>query len=171
MSQMQALGKSINAILDAFVSKQLAEEIVAESFGTIIQPNSFYPVESFLEALAKIEDEYGELVLRSIGKKMMSNAEWPQNVNDLESVLQSINAAYQMNTRPNDPSIIGSYKFQKISDKSFTITCDNPYPCVFDEGIITGAAKAFDKKARISHKEGSCRKNGNRHCVYEISIY
>ncbi|TXT59815.1 MAG: hypothetical protein BAJALOKI3v1_1010012 [Promethearchaeota archaeon] len=168
MSDTKALGKSINSIIEAFTSDKLAEDLIEESFGSEIQPNEYYPVDAFLGALEKIEKEYGELVLKSVGKNVMKHAAWPSNINDLESVLKSIDQAYQMNHQPSDPSVIGSYKFEKIDDDSYTITADNPYPCQFDLGLIEGAAKSFDKAARIDHKEGLCRKRGDNKCVYEI---
>ena len=46
--------------------------------------------------------------------------------------------------------------------------CHNPYPCSFDEGILTAMARRFDLRASVRHESGSCRRNGDDACVYTI---
>ncbi len=44
------------------------------------------------------------------------------------------------------------------------MTCDDPYPCDFDMGILHGFAARFSQDAllvRVKHGEGGCRKRGD----------
>ncbi len=65
---------------------------------------------------------------------------------------------------------IGHYKYEKVSGKNeATITCNNPYPCDFDLGIISTMAKKFNKTAQITHDDKKpCRKKGAETCTYIV---
>jgi hypothetical protein len=98
----------------------------------------------------------------------MDYAIWPSNVQNLEAALRSIDIAYKMNHNPNDN--IGSYQFEKDSDNIFKIICDNPYPCVFDQGILMGVTKKFHPNSLITHGPESCREKNGNHCTYTIKV-
>ena len=66
---------------------------------------------------------------------------------------------------------IGHYGYDKIEGQNMIISkCNNPYPCKFDEGILTTMATKFQPNARILHDDSKpCRKNGASHCTYLIT--
>lgn len=164
-------GNALSAILKAFLSENLAYKMIQEGLGVQdIVPDKMYPIDGFLKPLFAIEKKIGALVLNKVGTKMMESAAWPPNIKTLEDVLKSINVAYKMNHKPNDAKNIGEYIYSKLEDKKYTITATNPYPCDFDLGIIQGAVKKFAPTAIVKHVSGSCRKNGDMKCIYEIKV-
>jgi hypothetical protein len=36
---------------------------------------------------------------------------------------------------------IGHYHFEKLGNNEFKVTCENPYPCDFDKGLLKGASR------------------------------
>ncbi|GHV46810.1 hypothetical protein AGMMS49546_35490 [Spirochaetia bacterium] len=45
-----------------------------------------------------------------------------------------------------------------------------PYPCVFDQGIITAMAQRYDLKAMVIHDNSKpCRKKGAETCTFLVS--
>ena len=169
LTNVKINGKAIEPILKAFMNEQLAKSIIEQGLETTdFDVNKKYPAENYIKSLNIIEERMGAAVLKKVGKLMMESAKWPPNVTDLESGLQSIDAAYRMNHFPNTPAKIGSYVYSKIKEGEYEILCDNPYPCGLDLGIITGVATAFSKKAYVSHKAGTCRNKGENKCIYTI---
>jgi methyl-accepting chemotaxis protein len=161
-------GATIQSILKAFLSNELAKKILNDALETSdIQPERYYPAVKFLTALKIIGNKFGVGTLSKVGAKIMESAKWPEMVNDLESALGSINDAYRMNHRPNDVNLIGKYELRVVGDQ-FELHCNNPYPCDFDQGLVKGVINTFDSHAMLIHKKGSCRKDGDAECVYVI---
>lgn len=53
------------------------------------------------------------------------------------------------------------------------MTCDNPYPCDFDHGIISAMARRFQPKdslvVHVEHMDSEpCRKQGADSCSYLV---
>jgi hypothetical protein len=48
------------------------------------------------------------------------------------------------------------------------MSCDNPYPCAFDLGIIETIASRFEKTSRVEHHAGTCRHRGDDVCHYRV---
>jgi methyl-accepting chemotaxis protein len=161
-------GATIQSIAKSFLSDDLAKKIIYDAIGTRdINPDRFYPAIKFLGALNLIGEKFGAGSLSRVGSKIMESAVWPDMVKNLESALGSINEAYKMNHRPNDVNVIGKYEL-RVFGNQFELYCNNPYPCDFDQGLIKGVMTAFDSKASLMHKKGSCRKQGDSACVYII---
>ncbi len=168
---VQIIGQTILSIKKAFLSDKLATKFIVKAVGEDIDPTKFYPARAFLQALRDIGTKMSPTVLKKVGAMIIESAKWPPGVDSFEDGLQSISVAYKMNHRPNDVNVIGDYIYEKKDDKSWTLTCTNPYPCDFDEGIIKGVAKAFNAHVNVKHAVGDCRKNGNRKCVYLINKF
>ncbi len=47
--------------------------------------------------------------------------------------------------------------------------CSTPYPCAFDEGIVTGLAQRFEPTATVAHDRKGCRKRGDPSCNYNVT--
>ena len=67
---------------------------------------------------------------------------------------------------------IGHYTAQKTGEKEMTVTCDNPYPCQFDKGIVASAAEKFKPagaKVTITEEDATaCRANGGKSCTFKV---
>ena len=102
-------------------------------------------------------------------------------------VEEGIDVAYHMNHRNGRQEImydpqrtparldgIGSYRCDFAPDKrEAVLVCDNPYPCQFDQGIITEMVHRFKPQdslyARVNHVSGvPCRKRGDASCTYQV---
>lgn len=133
------------------------------------QTGKWYKQQDWLNAFKEISAKVGESTLNNIGKKIPESAKWPPQVDDVEKALASIDVAYHMNHRNGE---IGHYHFVKTGDRSAKLTCDNPYPCAFDKGLIQAVAKKFapkDAMVRIEHNTGACRNKGGQSCMYSVT--
>jgi hypothetical protein len=150
--------------------------------GFALDKDGWYSQQAWLRAFAKVAKQVGQSVLFDIGKRIPANAQFPPWVVDVPSAISSIDIAYHMNHRKRgkvmfDPSTgaldegIGHYGYEYVKgSQRVTSLCENPYPCSFDEGIITAMAQRFDIRARVEHQPGACRKTGSNFCVYVIAF-
>jgi hypothetical protein len=149
-----------------------------------IDVTQWFPMSGFLHAFDEISAQLGGATLYAIGQKIPENAAFPDWVVDMESALRAINIAYHMNHRKDgrvmfDPATgelqegIGSYHFDanlNTERRRFNVCCDNPYPCRFDEGIISTMARKFHPAAIVRHAPGRCRLEGDSCCVYDVAF-
>lgn len=182
---IEVMGKNIGATLDGmWAIRTLAEDILS-SVGLddiVMDENHWYPQQKWLDAFKLIAERTGEATLRQIGKNIMENAVLPP-MDSIEEALGAMDVAYHMNyrnakgqvlfdpSRPN-PMLegIGHYAYQKVPDENKAImTCDNPYPCAYDMGIIVSFAQRFDKRAKVRHDDGECRTKGDNACKYIVT--
>lgn len=161
----------------------LAQNIGSDQNGEYrIDMNGWYSQADWLKAFENIAKEIGDNTLFSIGLAIPRNAKFPDWVKTIEDAIRSIDFAYHMNHRKNgkelfDPSNgaitegIGHYGFEKIAQKNIIVSeCKNPYPCKFDQGIITAMAKRFEPMANVAHDDSKpCRKNGADSCTYIVT--
>ena len=148
--------------------------------------NHWYSQQSWLNAFKIIAKKVGDKILFKIGKSIPENAVFPPEIDNIEKGLQAVDVAYHMNhrnrdgkvlfdpTKPPDKAMlegIGHYFYKKIpSENMAIITCENPYPCDFDRGIITTMAEKFNSTATVSHDDSKpCRKQGAKSCNYIVS--
>jgi hypothetical protein len=147
-----------------------------------IDLNGWYSHDNWLKAFESIAKDIGDNTLFQIGLAIPRNAKFPPWVNNIENAIKSIDIAYHMNHRKDDKELfdpqtgkmtegIGHYGFELIQDKKLIISeCKNPYPCKFDQGIITAMAKRFETNANVIHDDAKpCRKNGADSCTYIIT--
>ncbi|MDY6935046.1 MAG: hypothetical protein SVZ03_12600 [Spirochaetota bacterium] len=144
----------------------------------------WYSQQNWLNAFKQILKEIGFNTLFSIGKKIPENANFPPEINSLETALKGIDVAYHMNHRlfgeqlfdPNTGNMkegIGHYNYKKIDETKAMMVCDNPYPCDFDRGIIEAMTKRFKPQGSIiisvTHDDSAqCRKEGANSCTYIV---
>lgn len=133
------------------------------------EAGKWYKQQDWLNAFKEISEKVGEATLNNVGKKIPEKAQWPPEIDDIEKGLSSIDVAYHMNHRNGD---IGNYQYSKTGVRSAVITCDNPYPCAFDKGIIQAVARRFAPRESIihvDHKSKGCRNKGGQSCAYEVT--
>ncbi len=181
---MEVNGRTMYAIVKALLPIKF---IVRKIFLDVGLPNlkdiestEWYPQQKWLDAFKLIADKAGPHTLMSIGEQIPDNALFPNEINNIEESLKSIDIAYHLNHRNSKGQIlfengkfiegIGHYTYMKIEGENKAImTCTNPYHCDFDKGIITRMAKKFEKDSLIVHddKKG-CRKLGSESCTYIV---
>ena len=166
------------------IFKENALQILSENGISNPQPGMWYSQQAWLNAFKTIAEKIGETTLYQIGRKIPENAQWPPDVNTIEKGLASIDVAYHMNHRLNNEVLynpatglmregIGHYGFAKAGDRAVKMTCNNPYPCAFDLGIIDAVADKFAGKGELpksKHEDPkTCRKTGADACIYTVA--
>lgn len=178
-------GQTILSVLDGMKGfESTALSILSKNGIDKPEPDKWYSQQAWLNAFKEISEKIGEKTLINIGQKIPENAEWPPDVNSLETAYASVDIAYHMNHRLNGSLLfnpengimhegIGHYKYKKTGDREITMICENPYPCAFDKGIIKSVANKFKPTgAKVEFKEGvstGCRSNGANACTYVIT--
>jgi hypothetical protein len=171
-ARIEVLGNSILSALEAMkVAPQRAQRIFAEH--GITQPNksAWYPVDSVLRAYRDILKQIGPNTMKQVGRNIPKNAEFPTGLTTVEEALKSLNLAYRMNHRGQGD--IGGYHSAANGARSALITCDNPYPCAVDEGLVEAIAERFKPRdaffIRLQHEPGACRDRGDAACIYQVA--
>jgi hypothetical protein len=148
----------------------------------LVDPKAWYPQRAWLKAFEKISAHLGDSVLFEIGRVIPRTALFPPSAKNIHTAIQSIDIAYHLNHRKQgqpmfDPATgamtegIGHYGYQRVEGQSKIISvCENPYPCAFDQGILTAMAERFEPSARLVNDETRpCRKQGANNCTYIIT--
>lgn len=164
-------GAAVVALVDGMGSFETTALGILEKNGIVDpQPGKWYSQQAWLDSFREIATKIGDNTLYQIGRKIPENALWPPNVDSVEKGLASVDKAYHMNHRGGP---IGNYGFEKSGERSARMTCDNPYPCDFDRGIIAATVDKFKERgfaAKIVHNDSlPCRKKGADTCTYLIT--
>ncbi len=178
-------GQTILSIVDGmsgFESK--AQKILEKNGLANITPNGWYPQQAWLNAFKEIYETVGESTVLNIGMKIPEKANFPDNIDTIESALESLEIAYHMNHRLNGQLLfdqntgaikdgIGHYYYEKIGEREVKLILDTPFPCALDKGIIKGLANKFKPiGSSVKFKEkvtDGCRSKGGGTCTYYIS--
>ncbi len=160
-------GQTVLSMSKGFGSFQtMAEKIMGQHGLADIMPEAWYSAQKFLAAFKQIRDSVGSRTLHQIGLKIPESAQFPPQINSAQSALAGIDMAYHMNHRGGE---IGVYGYAAVGEKAADIHCENPYPCSFDEGIITAMARRFEPRARVAHDPAGCRDKGGKACLFHVS--
>ncbi len=176
MSVIDGMG-SFDSIARAFLNQSgLPDDLIPDA-------EHWYSQQKWLDAFKLISEKIGIKTLFVIGTKIPENAVFPQDIDNVEKALASIDIAYHMNhknaqgevlfdpSRPPGQEMkegIGHYGFEKIAEeKKAVLVCNNPYPCDFDNGIISSMANRFSRTYKVIHDDTQpCRKKGADSCTY-----
>ncbi len=171
----QVKGAAMQAVLEGLgVFKKFAYDEMKSQGIEELDPNEWYNQQIWLDILKMIYEKVGKNTIFRIGKNIPKNADLPPNIKNVEQAMSSINQAYKMNTKGEN---VGFYRFEKIDEEESELnrgimTCNNPYPCEFDHGLIEGFMNRFGDetnfKQKVEHIEGSCRMDGDSVCKYKI---
>lgn len=169
----EAKGETIMSIVSgagqvSSVFEQKAEDILADNGIEQLSPDAWYPLSDYLNALEQIDEEVGTDTVTSIGEQIPGEAEWPPGIDSVAEGLESIAQAYEMNHRGN----VGSYEVTRLDENAAKVTCQNPYSCALDTGIIRGTAERFSSPVAIVEVDETstqCREDGGHSCTYEVT--
>lgn len=136
-------GETVLSFINALPSYKNVMQLVLSRHGIKDPvPGKWYRQKDWLNAFKEIGGKYGPHTLFLIGKAIPKNANFPTDIQCLESALKSIDIAYHMNHRKGE---IGYYQLKSIDleKKLAMMECKNPYPSYFDMGIIISIARMF----------------------------
>ena len=164
-------GETIQSFINGMGSYQsIFEHTLKENGITKPQKGEWYSQQDWLNSFSVIAQKTGPATLKMIGKQIIHTAVWPPDVNTINKALASIDVAYHLNHRGGE---IGHYQYEKLAERKARITCNNPYPCDFDLGVISGAINKFavpqDRPVIVHEDINICRKNHGDICVYIIT--
>lgn len=135
-----------------------------------IDPAGWYPQQAWLDAFQEIAASIGPRTLSQIGMSIPNNAKFPPGIDNVEKALASIDVAYHMNHRGGE---IGHYTFTKTGERSGVMVCQNPYPCVFDSGLVEAMVRRFlpaGGTPKVAHDASKpCRAKQGNSCTLLIS--
>lgn len=161
-----AIEQALSRFSDEY--QQQARQAMAEYDIEEPDPGAWYPQRAELNTLETIAEELEPHILDRLGEQIPDFAEWPSNISGVEAALRSINEAYQLNHRGGD---IGYYEFEKTDDRTGEVECNNPYPCLFDRGLIRAVAREFSPVKSfvfVEERGDECRRRGADTCTYTV---
>ncbi|QSQ12660.1 hypothetical protein [Myxococcus landrumensis] len=169
---VEVIGQSILSIVNGMeLAQARALRILAENGISPLEAKSWYPMPALLKSFSLVFEKIGPSTVRTIGRKIPENAQFPPDIDTLEKVLRAVDPTYRMNHRGKGH--IGGYHFEGVDKRNAKMRCDNPYPCDLDYGLLEAITDRFRPKdslwVRIEHDPKSCRRRGDTACVYTIS--
>ena len=180
-------GPTIMSVLKGMPGYEQKALGILEKEGIVnLTEDGWYSQQAWLNAFKQIAEKIGSGTIRTIGTKIVESAQWPPHVNSLETALGSIDVAYHMNHRISGNVLfnpetgkmsegIGHYTSEKISDNEFRISCENPYPCDFDKGLLKGVVERFKPAGKrvefLENVKSGCRNQSAHKCTYYIKIH
>ena len=188
---IEVSGHSVAGTLRAFQQyKSMANRyLLSEGMGTeapdgsvVIEGDKWYPLDRWLTAFARIGQGVGASVLTQIGASVMQNIQWPQGMTSIEGLVKFIDVGYHMHHRKNGRSMfdertgtvtpgIGNFRLKGEDAHRYFVECENPYPCPFDKGILSGALRRLGSGTMAFHDQdqsGDCRMKGGASCTYMV---
>ena len=185
---IEILGAAVMATVGGFgplrsiVERMLCRAGLLDCAGastTGIEIDAWYSQQAWLDALREVDERFGTEVLFNIGAEIPNNAVFPASAVDVHSAIASIDLAYHLNHRRAgqvmvDPLTqamvegIGHYGYERLGDRHILSTCENPYPCEFDLGIVTNLARRFEPRALVEHVGEERRRHGAQACTDSI---
>jgi hypothetical protein len=170
-------GPTIRVFVDALQSFSVLRETMLEVLGvTTLDDDHWYPQERVLAAYQKADYLLGGRGLERFGRLVPTRAHFPPGIDDAHALLSKIDAIYHLNHRRDGVLMldvatgaqlegIGHYHYERVGDGEVRITCDNPYPCRFDVGLMHGFAARFQPDVVMVHEPDTCRARGDACCV------
>jgi len=166
-SSAEVKGSVASAIIDGLMNKELAKEILARHGLLNVDPNGWYPEQSWLDAFSDISGELGDVALYNIGRVTPDILNLPSDISSPREALERLDSVYKSYHRGKS----GGYEVMEIGDHYARLTSKNPRPCAYDKGFITAYIEKYNggKPVTIEHEdEMLCRKLGYAECVYII---
>lgn len=169
--KVEVSGQSILLLVEAMgIVKRMAANILAKYHITDITGKTWYSQQAYLDAFKEIYEKIGPKTIKTIGRQVPEKViVWPPDIKTVEDALASIDKAYHRNNRGGE---IGYYRFEKTGEHSGKMTCYNPFPCTFDEGLVEATVNKFlppGKRVSLAHDEHGCRMKGGDACVYHLA--
>jgi hypothetical protein len=187
---IEVTGQAVRSVLDALsqfsvlASGYLLDEGIGKPTASglaEVDPRGWYSQRAWLLCFQQISKQLGDGVLAQIGMAIARNMALSQEVRDIHGAIRSADRAYHLFHRKQgrpmfDPETgrmeegIGHYGYEPVPRQRRILSlCETPYPCPFDQGLLTALAQRFEPGARVVHDSQPCRRwQGNR-CTYVIT--
>ncbi len=169
--RVEVLGEVVLSLVNVMGAfKTISIEILKENGIVDPQPDKWYSQQAWLDSFKVIAEKVGLNTLYQVGRQVPQQYNYPLTIDSIESALADLDDAYRMSHRGGE---VGHYRFQILGLNVGQMTCDNPYPCDFDRGLISALAERFEPPGSlvdVRHEEDApCKKLGALSCIYTIS--
>ena len=101
-----------------------------------LKPDNFIPVQRWLDALKEIQEEVGPNVVRKVGANIIRAAEFPPSFATADDIFAAMDSIYYINHQGD----VGHYHTTRMSDGTWIVRCETPYPRNFEWGLVEGIA-------------------------------
>lgn len=141
----------------------------------------FIPLQAWLATFDRVLKDIGPNALFQIGQRVINNPHFHDGAKNLEDALRQVDVAYHKSHRKNGLMMfdtntgrmlegIGHYALSgERTKKVFIISSDTPYPCPFEQGIVSSIAAHFEPRAIVVHDApDECRMKGAPRCAYLV---
>jgi len=164
-------GQYSGAALHSFVlglshSETLVQRILDQHRLSRIDPDDWYDLNLARSVYQMVAEQVGARSLKAVGQKMIEAAPFPPEVNDVRTVLASLDSAYRMNVRGEN---IGRITSEFGDSGEAFITFSTPFPCALNVGILQGCCEKFGARPLIEHAPGDCMDRGGKACSYRVT--
>ncbi|MCC6465272.1 MAG: hypothetical protein IT463_08040 [Planctomycetes bacterium] len=161
-------GRTVLAVVNGMLVGSVAQELLEAQGLSGVKPEAWYPQQAWLNVYRAINDELGPDTLYSIGRRIPQSAEFPEQMYDVPTALSAIDVAYHKAHRNGE---IGEYRYLELGLDHYQIHCDNPYPNIFDLGIVTSLVERFRGRLqfRITMLQRGAGRLWDNACAFDIS--
>jgi hypothetical protein len=146
-----------------------------------LEPDGWYSHKALLLSMKQIHAELGAGLLTRIGMAIPRIVSPVGGIQDIHDAIKYVDVAYHLHHRKNgqvmfDPATgrmeegIGHYGYEPVpGQRKIFCLCETPYPCAFDQGLLTAMAQRYQPHARVTHEDRSCRGKQAERCTYVIT--
>jgi hypothetical protein len=127
---------NVKATLDAFSFEPTFGQRITQRHKLALhkmRPDSFLPVQRWLDALQEIQGKIGPATVRKVGSAIIERADFPPSLGTAEKILEALDDIYHLNHRGE----VGHYRVAH-EDGAVVVRCETPYPRAFERGLIEG---------------------------------
>ncbi|HVI00173.1 MAG TPA: hypothetical protein VM869_15760 [Enhygromyxa sp.] len=165
--QREYSGAALNSFILALGhARDVIQKILADAGVERIDPQRWYDFVWARDIYFKIGAQVGRGALIEVGRRMVETAEYPPGIDDIPTLLTSLDAAYRLNARGPD---IGEIRCTIEDQHSATLTWTPAFPCELNIGILEGSCSRYGAKALVEHGSGGCVNDGAPSCTYHVS--
>jgi hypothetical protein len=167
MEKQEYNGAALNSFILALGhSKGVLHKILVDAGVDRIDADRWYDFDWARSIYFKIEAEVGRGAVIEVGRKMIETADFPPGIDNIATLLQSLDAAYRLNARGAG---IGDITCTLEDEHGATLTWTTQFPCALNIGIMEGSCSRYGAKPLIEHGAGGCVDQGGRSCTYHVS--
>lgn len=165
----QTIGSDIRSLVEAVLMPEAV--LGRESYAKLaaIDPAGWYPIETLLEPLERLDTVLGPASLRKIGLELFRlshEAAFRATAKSARDVVYGIDVMYHHANRGSD---IGGWSVLTFDPGSATLEKTTPHHCVMEEGILEAAFRALGLPSLIY--QSRCFRKGDDVCEYRISSH
>ncbi len=169
--KVEVLGEVVLSLVNVMGAfKGISLEVLKDNGIVDPQPDRWYSQQAWLDSFKVIAEKVGPNTLYQVGRQIPQQYEYPPGTDSIETVMTDLDGAYLATHRGGE---VGHYRYRVLGLNIGQMTCDNPYPCDFDRGIILALAQHFEPPGSlvdVRHEEDApCKKQGANSCVYTVT--